>query len=127
MSCKKTGGEKAPKEYSDSIKGTWELRYVIGIQDPRANPNYSPGNGNIWQFGDSTYKYYRNAQLEDSGLYSLTKDTAFATGQYIMDALHLKQGASPGFPFQIDKDTLLIFRGIVAADGSIEKFVRLEN
>jgi hypothetical protein len=34
-----------------SLQNSWELRYVYGgYRAPNSNPNYAPGNKNIWKF-----------------------------------------------------------------------------
>jgi len=44
-----------------------------------------------------------------------------------MDVLILKQNYNEKVFFEIAKDTLILYRGIIAADGTIGKYVRLSN
>jgi hypothetical protein len=121
--CKKNNTETV----SNSIKGTWELRYVVGgYRAPGANPDYASGNGNIWEFSDSTYQYYANSQLLGQGSYSITKDTSLATGRY-MDALILDNNNSAKLFFEISNNELTLYRGVIAADGTIETYRRIGN
>lgn len=122
LSCKKNDHET----YSNSIKGSWELRHVAGgFRAPGQSPDYAPGNGDIWKFSDSTYQHYSNGQLSDEGSYTLTKDTSLATGRY-MDALILSNGNWKLF-FEISKNTLTLYVGIIAADGVIETYERIDE
>ena len=110
-----------------ALQNTWELRSVYGgYRTPGTSPNTSPGNKNIWKFTDTTYQQYANGVLYVSGKYTVTKDSSAATGR-IMDALILDKNTSQKLFFEFANDTLVLYRGIVAADGTIEKFVRVEN
>ncbi len=110
-----------------ALQNTWELRSVYGgYRAPGSGPNTSPGNKNIWKFTDTTYQQYSNGVLYVSGKYTLTKDTSPATGQ-LMDALIFDKNANAKLFFEISNDTLVMYRGLVAADGTIEKYVRVEN
>ncbi len=123
LSCTKTNIETV----SNSIKGTWELRHVEGgYRAPGTNPDYPPGNGTIWKFTDSTYQYYGSGPLLAQGSYTLTKDTSLATGRY-MDAFILNNNNSAELFFEISNNTLTLYRGIIAADGTIETYERIGN
>lgn len=110
-----------------TLQNTWELRSVYGgYRIPGTSPNTNPGNKNIWKFTDTTYQQYANGVLYVSGKYTLTKDTSPATGQ-LMDALIFDKNTNAKLFFEIANDTLVMYRGLVAADGTIEKYVRVEN
>jgi hypothetical protein len=110
-----------------SLQNSWELRYVYGgYRAPNSNPNYAPGNKNIWKFMDSTYQQYSGGVLQKTGKYTLTKDTAAATGRY-MDAMILDKNVVAKLFFEFSKDTLVIYRGVISADGTVEKYVRIAN
>jgi hypothetical protein len=125
-SCKKNNAdtEKDEAENPGSVSGSWELRVLYGgYRAPGASPYFAPGNGNIWKFTDSTYQYYGNRQLLCSGEYILGKDTSIATGRF-MDYVILKQNYNEKIFFEIVKDILVFYRGQIASDGTIEKYVK---
>ncbi|MCW3086690.1 MAG: hypothetical protein JWQ78_76, partial [Sediminibacterium sp.] len=108
-----------------SLRNSWELRSSYGgFGLPNRNPNFAAGNGNILIILDSTYEEHSNGQLQKTGPYTLTKDTCRATGRF-MDAMVFDR--PPNFKrfFEIVRDTLVIYIGVIAADGMIEKFVRI--
>lgn len=107
-----------------ALQNTWELRNVYGgYRTPGTSPNTSPGNKNIWKFTDSTYEQYVSGVLQKTGKYTVTKGTSPATGR-LMDALILDNNTTTKLFFEFANDTLVLYRGIVAADGTIEKYVR---
>ena len=111
-----------------SLNGFWELRIIYGCQIPNCNPFYEPGNGNTYQFTDSTY-FFKVKSLSpaytasDSGLYSMGKDTSFVTGRY-MNFISLKNDPYRRLFIEIVKDTLTIYDGFIPSDGTIQKYVR---
>ena len=113
---------------SASLKGFWELRILYGCQTPNCNPFFEPGNGNTYQFTDSTYRLtmkYTSPpySVADSGRYTTGKDTSQVTGRY-MDFIRLKDDPYRKLFVEIVKDTLTIYDGFIPTDGSIQKFVR---
>jgi hypothetical protein len=120
-----TGSNKS--NYSRSLAGAWELRSLFGgFRAPGPDPVYSPGNGNIWSFRDSTFRQYYEGKLVDSGSFSIIRDTCPAT-QTLMDAFVTSKSHGHRMFFEISKDTLTIYNGIIAADGTIEKYFRLSD
>lgn len=131
ISCKKDIiSELNDKVNTSSITLThsWELRYQEGGQKPRSSPYYLPGNGNIWKFTDTTYQIYFEGQVSSSGTYYTIRDTCMATGK-LMDAIVLNWGQSYNDTIyvQIAGDTLTMYRGIIAFDGTIEKYVEIKK
>ncbi|MEO6229225.1 MAG: hypothetical protein ABJB11_17925 [Ferruginibacter sp.] len=113
---------------SGSINGHWELRILYGCQTPNCNPNFAPGNGNTWKFIDSAFKHTVNSEspkytASDSGYFSLGRDTCQATGR-LMDFFSIRDVPNLNIYFEITKDTLILYQGVIAADGVIEKYVR---
>lgn len=114
---------------SVSIVNSWELRSSYGgFRAPVRNPSYQPGNGYIWKFTNTNYQLYSEGQVVSSGGYTMTKDTSVAAGR-LMDALIINSGQNYNEKIfiQIAKDTLTMYRGIIAADGTIEKYVRVKT
>lgn len=132
-SCKKETAALKNKttqfNISDDLKGSWELREMIGIQVPGMSPYFAAGNGNTWVFGDSTYERHIVStapayHTDLSGTYKTGNDTAASypgipTHYFLLDG-------DPTYKlyFNISNDTLSIYWGIIAADGHIEKCVR---
>lgn len=131
LSCKKDTASKSNDKVNASptaISHSWELRYQEGGYGPTHSPYYSPGNGNMWKFTDTTYQVYFEGQISSSGTYYMIKDTCPATKQ-LMDAIVLNWGQSYNDTIyvQIAGDTLTMYRGIIASDGTIEKYVRIKQ
>ncbi len=107
---------------SASITGSWELRIVYGgFMNTPGGTTYPPGNGYLLKFTDVHYESYAAGVLADSGSYSKTRDLSMATGR-VMDAIVLKNSLKVFY--EIKRDTLTLYVGVIAADGAIEKFVR---
>ncbi|WP_439879760.1 hypothetical protein ACSX1A_11285 [Pontibacter sp. MBLB2868] len=60
---------------NDSIVGEWEMKSASNGMTG-ALTDYSPGNGSIMKFTDSSYEIISNWQLTRSGLYSIVKETS---------------------------------------------------
>ena len=112
-----------------TLQGDWELRTLIGCQVPGCNPIFQPGNGQIWKFSDSTFKFYVNHTLVDSGVLIQGTDSCLATNR-VMNYFARKNDNN--YYYYLDKlffaftnNQLVIYRGVVAADGTIEKYSRL--
>ncbi len=120
VSCKKTSTSAI------SIQGVWELRHLEGGYGPGGSPDFKSGNGYIWKFRDSTYQQYSNGQLTSSDSYTLVKENTVATGK-IMDAMIFDQNSYTQFSFKIKNNILTLYRGVVAADGTIETYERIEK
>jgi len=128
ISCNKAEQKTNGKQdNSGTLNGKWELRVLHGgMAVNPSGPNYPPGNGDMWRFTDSLYERYANGQIVVSGKYSLTKDTSQATGKY-MDAFILQQDFPYKIFFEFSNDSLVMYNGMIAADGTITKYVRVEN
>lgn len=109
-----------------TLPGIWELRSVSGGNNPNNPGTFEQGNGNLWSFTNTTYRIYSNGSIADSGAYTISNGINPQTGMQ-SDALLL--GTFTSFPlyFDITNDTLTFYNGIVAADGTINKYVRIEN
>ncbi len=113
--------------YDTTIKGDWELREILGgLRAPNSSPFFAPGNGYRWKFTDSAYQSYSGQELVSKGNYILARDTSPATGK-LMSLLIFPQNDNDKIYFEFSRDTLIFYRGMIAADGTIEKYVRLQN
>lgn len=115
VSCKKKGDEA-------SLDGEWELRHVNGIQVANVSPDFAPGNGNILKFHQGKMEKFSNGKLVDSSSYTVQKDTMKINNtqaSYRIDyANHSKQY------FKLDSGKLVIFDGMIAADGTESTYER---
>ncbi|MEP6585013.1 MAG: hypothetical protein ABJA90_12140 [Ginsengibacter sp.] len=117
--------KKHSEVFSSSIAGSWELRKVTGgFRGIYPGNDYAPGNGNTWIISNATYQTYHNHSLIHSGSYSLGKDLSPATGQ-VTDFLILN--ANEKIYFEVQNDTMTLYRGELAYDGTIEKYKRIED
>lgn len=113
---------------SRGLTGSWEIRSSVGgLRVSGGGSTYAPGNGYIQQFTDSKYYLYQNGQsLGDSGTYKIEKNATNAYGQK-MDKLTYITNNNRVVYFQIAGDTLTIYDGIIAADGTVSKYVPLQK
>lgn len=109
-----------------TVPGIWELRSVNGRNNPNNPGNFEPGNGNLWSFTNTTYSVSSNGSIVDSGTYTISNGINPQTGSQ-SDALLLDSFTLYPLYFDIINDTLTFYNGIVAADGTINKYVRIEN
>lgn len=109
-----------------TLPGIWELRSIYGGNNPNNPGNFEPGNGNLWSFTNNAYRIYNEGVIADSGTYVLSSGLNPQTGTQ-SDALLLDSFISYPLYFDIANDTLTFYNGIVAADGTINKYVRIEN
>ena len=124
---KKTGADTNDNAVHgpQTLPGEWELRSVAGGLGPTGGSDYAVGNGYRWKFSDSNYWYYAKHIPTDSGTYKLSSGINPQTSQQT-DAM-LFNGTTYPLYFTIANDTLTIYRGVVAADGTIEKYIRIAN
>jgi len=122
FSCKKDSANSQPKAAVPTVlTGTWELREDSFPLIRGVLREYAPGNGNEVIFSDTTFKsFYVGYGVEsgnnysDSGTYYI-KDLPNSNPQLVFNGDSLP----PRDLFLIDKDTLTLFVGEVAADGDI--------
>ena len=128
FSCKKDSTNSQPKVVNPTVlTGTWELRedsfpHIRGVLR-----DYPPGNGNKVIFYDTTYiGYYvgygsmSGTNYTDSATYYI-KDLPNSLPQLVFNGDSLP----PHDLFLINKDTLTLYEGIVAADGDVLVYVKI--
>jgi hypothetical protein len=109
------------------INGTWELRGVEGgFRDPSVTIDVSPGNGTTWSFRDTTFEYRNAGQLSRAGSFTKSRDSSAATGR-VMNVLVFSNNDNDKVFFEISGDSLTMYRGTIAADGTIERYVRIKD
>lgn len=109
--CKKKDSAESPV----TLNGSWELRNVLGLQVQGADPNYTPGNGNIFVFSEGNFKKYANGKLVDSGSYTIQKEEVKINNNASNYSMLLNNKTK--LYLKIADRTLVIFDGVIAADG----------
>lgn len=109
------------EKMKDPLTGKWELRHLKGGIAAPGEISYPAGNGTIITFTGPTYESYWLNQFNYHGTYSKTRGYCYATGRE-MDAFVIENGKTF---YEFSGDTLVLYIGVIAADGAIEKFVRL--
>ncbi|SEA49873.1 hypothetical protein [Pedobacter hartonius] len=108
FSCKKKSVESA-------FNGTWELRYIEGIQIAGADPNFKAGNGNVLKFSESNYERYVDHQLIDSGTFAFQKEEVRINNSQSNYSILLKNNEK--VYINLSGKKLIVFYGQIAADG----------
>ncbi|OUL60662.1 hypothetical protein [Flavobacterium sp. AJR] len=117
ISCQK-------KSVSDELNGSWELRHIEGIQVARVDPNFKPGNGTLLKFEGQKYERYYEGKKEEDGIFAITPE----------DTVINNSKANYSFTFNNNKEKiyvllegnkLVIFNGIIAADGTESTYEKL--
>lgn len=106
-----------------SIIGSWELRQAQGGMIPGIE--YSPGNGNVLKYFNSTYEKYTNNNLVKSGHYIIIEDNSVETevglvipsGQFGHRIVYDNDFSSPKTFIQISNNTLTFLSGYFPLDG----------
>lgn len=112
----------------NTLQGDWELRTLLGCQIPGCSPNFNPGNGNIWKFTDSTFEAYVDHKLVDSGRYFTGTDSCMQTNKVMSFFAKSTQGNIYYLDklfFEFVDGQLILYRGVIAADGTIQKYSHL--
>jgi hypothetical protein len=120
-SCKKSGGDTNP-----SLPGTWELRYQQGGYTLNTQTgSFSPGNGHIYKFTETSYSYFAGGQMQDSGQYRVTKDTISPFQKNMDKITFISSNNIRSAFFEFSNNDLVIYNGIIAADGTIATYSKL--
>jgi hypothetical protein len=131
--CKKDGTAKDISN-STSIVGAWEIRQAQNGMIPSID--YSPGNGNILKFSNSTYEKYTNNNLVKSGHYLLIEDNSVVAevgldipfGQFTHRIIYDTDFGSRKTFIQISNNKLTFLSGFFPLDGgSYVLYQRIEN
>jgi len=121
VSCSKSKKEK-PASAAD-IVGTWELRKVVGGMTGQVS--FAPGNGNKYVFVNNQYEIYMNHNLIESGTFTKIHELSYITNRE-MDAVILSTNNNKiYYEFEDGNNTLVFYFGIVAADGTINRYARI--
>lgn len=115
LSCKKKSAES-------NLNGTWELRGLIGSQTVNSEPDLRPGNGTLLKFNGQNFEKYATGKLIETGTFTLQPENTTVnntTANYsILMSTHAKQY------LYLSGKTLIVFDGVVAADGTQSTYVK---
>lgn len=111
-SCKK----KTIEPTEADLNGTWELRYLAGIQVAGMDPNYKPGNGNLLKFNQESYERYDSGKLVDSGKFTIKPDVTTVSSSQTNYSILLKNQTK--LYLNLSAKKLIVFDGIIASDGT---------
>ena len=119
--CKKNNAVRNTSN-TTSIKGAWELESAYG-----GTPlvNYPSGNGNDYEFTDSSYKKYTKGNLIKSGYYAIVADTSvreavgllITPGQFTNRIIFDNDTLSNKIFIEISNDKLTFLSGPFPVDG----------
>lgn len=125
ISCTSSSKEHTKILNASTLPGTWELRSTTGgmaVPDPN---NYKPGNGNIWKFTDTHFERILRDSVYNSGSYTVANTGVdMNTGRKISQFVF---NGAPAESFELKNDTLHIYYGVIAADGVIGHYVKIDN
>src|SRR5450432_3099213 len=100
----------------NSVKGSWEL---VSASGSIPVITYPAGNGNIFEFTDSTYKKYINGSLAKRGYYKIVQDGSviaevglvIPAGQYTNRIIFDNDTASNKMFIEIANNKLIFISG----------------
>ncbi len=120
ISCTKEDSPNIyPTPVTTVLSGTWELRHLVCTGcAPNTQPDYAPGNGHQWVFEDINFAVKSNNVIKDSGYYQIS-DVSGGNSVLILNA-----DKNSDITFTVNKDTLKLYFGQLASDGSIETYVK---
>lgn len=109
-----------------TLPGNWELRSFFGGTTAAMAGNYKPGNGRTAQFTNDEFWFAYPGYETYTGNYTLSSGINPETNTEMNAMILNKDSLLPRY-FTIADDTLTLYTGVVAGDGTIEKFVRIAN
>jgi len=98
----------------DKLSGKWELRSSVGWTGRIST--YSPGNGDIREFTNTTYTRYSNGQIDETGTYAIVKDTIW--GQLADRIIYNGIDGYPKLFISLEGDRLSFYDQIIDGGGS---------
>lgn len=107
--CKKKSIEKG-------INGTWELRHVAGGMLAGVDPNIKKGNGDIYIFNNQNFERYSNGKIIQSGTFVISTESKDINNNHANSAIIFSTSTEKYYT-NLSGDKLIIFMGVIAADG----------
>jgi hypothetical protein len=115
LSCKKN--DTAQKI---ALNGSWEFRGVtcFCIRDSSMNDD-KPGNGNILNFNNSTYKRFTKGVLQKSGTYKIMQEKIASNPNPVSRIIYDNDTTAEKTFYKIEQNKLTFFGTTsIAADGT---------
>lgn len=97
----------------DKLSGKWEL---CGSSGWTGSNYYPPGNGNIKEFTRTTYTKYINGQVDETGTYTIIKDTIW--GQPADRIIYNGVDGNPKLFISIEGNSISFYSYIIDGGGS---------
>ena len=116
-----------------NLTGTWELREAQNGMMPAAQ--HAAGNGNRWQFTETTFEQYTHDTLARNGSYSLVPDTTVSAsvglelpkGKFTHRIIFDRDTTEKTF-VDVRGDSMTIVSGFFPVDaGSMQVYVKTES
>ncbi|MDO7743911.1 MAG: hypothetical protein MUP99_09060 [Pedobacter sp.] len=120
VGCKKKSPEK---EAVTTLNGTWELRYLAGIQVPDVDPNFKAGNGNVFKFDGQHYDRIIDGKTVSSGTYTISLHKTPVNNTESNYSLVFDNDTK--LLINLSKNKLVVFDGVIAADGTESTYEKL--
>jgi hypothetical protein len=115
VSCKK---ESQPN--ATGLSGTWELSHIeSGYRLNGSTADLPAGYKFQWKFTDSTYESIEHGSVIKQGFFGVLY--GIGKPQLILD-----RDTNSAILFDLNGIQLILYRGIIAADGDIETYTRLQ-
>jgi hypothetical protein len=134
LACKKENKKAETEENiaGEGIEGTWELSETYGGMSPYTE--HPPGNGNLLQFDQTSYKIYTTLQVMQQGTYQLINDSVTNLNTCVLEPaatsepnrLVLDNEVFLRRSFSITGSTLSIASGCIPLDGGVAKYRRVQ-
>ncbi|MCC9070715.1 hypothetical protein LNQ49_03750 [Flavobacterium sp. F-65] len=105
------------KPVSNELDGSWELRYIEGIQVADADPVFKPGNGNLLKFEGHKYERYSEGNKEEDGTFTISPEDTTINNRKANYSITFNQDAEKTY-LSLLKNKLIVFNGVIAADGT---------
>jgi len=120
VGCKKKSAEQ---DAVTSLNGTWELRYLVGIQVPDIDPNFKAGNGNVFKFSGQHYDRIIDGKTVLSGTYTISAHKTPVNNTESNYSLVFDNDTK--LLINLSKNKLVVFDGVIAADGTESTYEKL--
>jgi len=116
--------KKGNDDNEDNISGRWEFRGTVGGFIPIINQKNKPGNGNILKFEGNNYEFITDGKVTKSGTYTIMKESK-AINNTSANAYLIFDGNKEKTYINLSRKKLILFFGIIAADGVETTYERL--
>lgn len=119
FSCKK--GEVG----SETLKGKWEVRHILGVQVAGAPSKLEKGNGSIIEFSGENYMRIEGKKVISEGIYKITDGSGEVDGNKYEKRIIFNDDTDWRVFIKISGNQLLICNGSIASDGTTTTYEKL--